>query len=180
MLKNANWMICAQLNLNSIRSKFDQLVNTINNNIDIVMLSETKVDPPFSIVQFHIQVFSEHYRFHRNHSNNGILLCISESIPSKPILNKIKIKRSFVEINWRNKSWVLCYSYNPKKSLISEHLKKIGKNLKIFSSNYAATWSTFKSKKIHPQKRSFCFSKKNFLVPKNLKTLLVFLVFSVL
>ena len=31
---------------------------------------------------------------------------------------------------------VLCYSYNPKKPLISEHLDEIGKNLDLFLSKY--------------------------------------------
>ena len=36
-LKNVNRLICAQLNINSIRNKFDLLVNLISNNIDILM-----------------------------------------------------------------------------------------------------------------------------------------------
>ena len=46
-LKNVNRLICAQLNINSIRNKFDSLVNVINNNIDILMISEAKLDPSF-------------------------------------------------------------------------------------------------------------------------------------
>ena len=46
-LKNVNRLICAQLNINSIGNKFDSLVNIINNNIDILMISEIKLDPPF-------------------------------------------------------------------------------------------------------------------------------------
>ena len=44
----------------------------------------------------------------------------------------------FVEINLRKKSgfFVLCCSYNPKKSLISEHLNKIDKNLDLLLTKY--------------------------------------------
>ena len=38
--KNVNRLICAQLNMNSIRNKFESLVDIINNNIDILMISE--------------------------------------------------------------------------------------------------------------------------------------------
>ena len=39
-LKNVNSLICAQLNINSIRNKFDSLVNITNDNTDILMISE--------------------------------------------------------------------------------------------------------------------------------------------
>ena len=58
-LKNVNRMICAQLNINSIRNKFNSLVDITNNNIDILMISETKLDPSFPNGQFHIHGFSE-------------------------------------------------------------------------------------------------------------------------
>ena len=48
-LKNVNRLICAQLNITSIRNKFDSLVNIINNNIQVVMISETKLNPSFRI-----------------------------------------------------------------------------------------------------------------------------------
>ena len=46
------------------------------------------------------------------------------------------IERFFVEINLRGKKWVLCCSYNPKKSLILEHLNETGKNLDLLLSKY--------------------------------------------
>ena len=46
------------------------------------------------------------------------------------------IEGLFVEINLRKKKWLLCCSYNPKKSLISNHLKEIGNNLDLLSSKY--------------------------------------------
>ena len=63
------------------------------------MLSETKLDPPFSTGQFHIHGFFEPYRIDRNSSGGGILLYIREDIPSKLILTKTTIDGFFVEIN---------------------------------------------------------------------------------
>ena len=48
-LKNINRLLCARLNVKFIRNKFDSIVDIVNNNIDILMISETKVDP--SLVQ---------------------------------------------------------------------------------------------------------------------------------
>ena len=62
-LKNVNRLICAQLNINSLRNKFDSLINIINNNIDILMISETKLDPSFPTGQFYIHGFSEPLKF---------------------------------------------------------------------------------------------------------------------
>ena len=135
-LKNVNRLICAQLNINSLRNKFESLINIINNNIDILMISETKLDISFPTGQFHIHGFSEPYRFDRNSSGGGILLYIREDIPSKLILTKMTIEGFFVEINLRKKRWLLCCSYNPKKPLISEHLNEIGKNLDLLLSKY--------------------------------------------
>ena len=91
-LKNVNRLICTQLNINSIRNKFDQLVNIINNNIDILIISETKLDARFPSGQFYIHDFSEPYRFDRNGNGGGILLYIREDIPSKLILTKMTIE----------------------------------------------------------------------------------------
>ena len=78
-------MICAQLNLNSIRKKFDSLVDIIKNNIDILMISETKLDPSFPTGHFHIHGFSKPYRFDRNGNGGGILVYICKDISSKLI-----------------------------------------------------------------------------------------------
>ena len=75
----------------------------MNNNIDILMIPETKLDPSFPNGQFHIHGFSERYWFDRNGNGGGILLYISEDIPSKLILTKMTIERFFVEINLRKK-----------------------------------------------------------------------------
>ena len=43
-MNNINRLIIGQLNINSLRNKFDQLSAMINGNIDIFMISETKLD----------------------------------------------------------------------------------------------------------------------------------------
>ena len=135
-LKNVNRSICAQLNINSLRNKFDSLINIISNNIDILMVSETKLDLSFPTGQFHIHGFSEPYRLDRNSSSGGILLYIHTDIPSKLIFTKMTIEQFFVEVNLRKKRCLLCCSYNPKKPLISEHLNEISKNLDLLLSKY--------------------------------------------
>ena len=64
-LKNVNRLICAHLNINSVRNKFDSLVNITNNSNDILMISETKIDSSFPVGQFLIHGFCEPYRLNK-------------------------------------------------------------------------------------------------------------------
>ena len=57
-LKNPNRLIIAQLNINSLRNKFDSLVRMLNNNLDILLISETKVDFSFPTAQFQIEGYA--------------------------------------------------------------------------------------------------------------------------
>ena len=52
---NFNRLVLAHININSIRNKFDTLVQQIN-NIDILMVSETKLDNSFPDAVFNRRV----------------------------------------------------------------------------------------------------------------------------
>ena len=86
-LRNRNpfRVIIGHININSIRNKFEPLVSFINNNLDILMISETKIDDTFPDSQFLIKGFSVPYRLDRTAKGGGILLYIREDIPSKRI-----------------------------------------------------------------------------------------------
>ena len=81
------------------------------------MILETKLDPCFHNGQFHIDGFSESYRFYGNGNGGGIFLYIREDIPSKLIITKMTIEGFFVEIDLRKNKWVFCCSHNSKKVL---------------------------------------------------------------
>ena len=86
-LRNQNpfRVIIGHININSIRNKFESLVSFINNNLDILMISETKIDDTFPDSQFLIDGFSVPYRLDRTAKGGEILLCIREDILSKHI-----------------------------------------------------------------------------------------------
>ena len=67
-------LIIAQLNINSIRNKFDLLNEQISNNIDILGISETKLDPSFSPSQFHIAGYMPSIRADKNRHGGGFTL----------------------------------------------------------------------------------------------------------
>ena len=80
----------SHLNINSFPDKFDALSLIVKNNVDILMISETKLDDSFPTAQFLLHGFSTPYRLQRNSKGGGILLYIKEDIPSRLLNIKSK------------------------------------------------------------------------------------------
>ena len=135
--KNLNRLILARLNINTIRNKFDQLVNGIKGNIDVLMISETKLDDSFPSMQFLIEGYGPSYRLDRNSHGGGILVYEREDIPCNLIpMKNCTIEGFFLELNLRSMKWLISCSYNPHRTFISHHLSSTGKNLDLLSGNY--------------------------------------------
>ena len=117
--KNVNNIIIAQININSTKNKFELLSHFVSGNIDILIITETKLDKSFPSGQFLLHGYSEPFRLDRNQFGGGLLVFIREDI-SCSILNikQLTIEALFIEINLRKK-WLLCCSYNPHKNLIA-------------------------------------------------------------
>ena len=88
-IKNISKIIIATLNVNSIRGKFEQLKTIISGNIDILVITESKIDESFPSAQFLLDGFSPPYILDRNKYGGVILIYVREYIPSK-ILKKYK------------------------------------------------------------------------------------------
>ena len=56
-------LILGHLNINSVRNKFEALTYIIDNNIDLLLISETKLDDSFPTAQFQMKGFSVPYRY---------------------------------------------------------------------------------------------------------------------
>ena len=57
-INNPSRIIFGHTNINSNTNKFEQLIYIVNNEMDILMLSETKLDDTFSTSQFLMQGYS--------------------------------------------------------------------------------------------------------------------------
>ena len=68
-----------------MRNRFDLLMSIIKNEIDIFMISETKIDNSFQISQFTMTGYSIPLRLDRTSHGGGILLFIREDIPCRII-----------------------------------------------------------------------------------------------
>ena len=78
-VKNVNRLITGNLNINSISNKFDQLKLFVQGKIDILIVTETKLDSTFPTSQFVIDGYSEPYRFDRNRNGRGVLFIFEKT-----------------------------------------------------------------------------------------------------
>ena len=98
-----NNLIIADLYINSIRNKFDLLKELVSDSIDILALSETKLDGSFPSSQFHIEGYMPPIRADRNRNEGGLLIFTNEGVPVKevPLLSSTEkeIEAKAIEIN---------------------------------------------------------------------------------
>ena len=100
--KNLGKIVIGHLNINSIRQKFDSLIEITAGNIEILMISKSRLDESFPKGQFLTKGFSEPQRLDRNSKGGGIMLFIREDIPSKLLsTEKNSIEAFYIEVNLR-------------------------------------------------------------------------------
>ena len=114
-IANLNNVIIGQLNINSLRNKFSSLIELVHGNIDILILTETKLDHTFPEKQFFIPGYKKPYRLDRKNNGGGVMIYIREDIPSD-ILIKHKLPSNIeaicVEINLRKNRLLLIGAYH--------------------------------------------------------------------
>ena len=74
-------MLTDQLNINFIASKFEPLVTLIKDNVDLLMISETKVDDTFPTEQFKMEGYSKPVRQDRNCHGGGLMIFSRDDLP---------------------------------------------------------------------------------------------------
>ena len=65
-IQSPDTLILGHLKINLVRNKFEALTYIIDNNIDLLLISEAKLDDSFPIAQFQMKSFSVPYRYDRN------------------------------------------------------------------------------------------------------------------
>ena len=135
---NTNKIIIAELNINSIRNKFEQLVENIDKNVDILLIVETKLDDSFPIKQFYIEG-SQQFRLDRSSHGGGLILYVRDNIPIKQLKQFCihdDVEAIAIEINLWKRKWFICGSYNPQENKIIHHLDHVGKLIDFYLSMY--------------------------------------------
>ena len=96
--KNTSSLIRGHVNIDSLRNKFEMLKDWIKDNVDILLISETKLDEFFPICQFQIDGFSTPYRRDKDKNAGGV-----QNMPPKLVSfkNDNTIEQIFIESNLR-------------------------------------------------------------------------------
>ena len=135
--KNVDKIILGHLNINSIRNKFDLLVDMVKDKVDVLVISETKIDGTFPNEQFKAPGYSNPIRLDRNDRGGGLLLYTRSDIPTRQLtLMHRTIECIITEMTISKKKWLVVGTYNPHKSQISDHLLKLGQNLEHYLKSY--------------------------------------------
>ena len=102
-IANINRLMIAHIKINSIQIKSEMLSNSIESNLDIQMISETKLEATFLSNQFTIEGYMAPIRVDRNGRGGGILLYIREDILARLLTTSLPkdFGRFFIELNLR-------------------------------------------------------------------------------
>ena len=88
-------IVLAHLNINFLRNKLDLLADKINGNVDVLTISETKLDDAFPAGQFKIPGDASPFRLVRNQNGGGILVFIGEDVPVNILPSEEKLLEVF-------------------------------------------------------------------------------------
>ena len=121
-----------------MRNKFESLSTQVKGNVDVLMVSETKIDYTFPVGNFVIDGLSTPYQLDRDSNGGGIMLYVKEDflLTCLPRMKKSHIESFYVELNLRNEKWLINCSYNPNKSMIGNHLDALSTYLDLHSTTY--------------------------------------------
>ena len=141
-MKYVKNVIIGHLNINSIANKFESLNYIVNDNIDILVIGETKLDETFTEKLFIINGFKKPYRLDRNHDGGGVMIYVRGDIPSKEVVKHKftkNIEAIFIEINLRKNKFLLVGTYHSTNREYGasdiDYFEQIGLALDVYS-NY--------------------------------------------
>ena len=131
-------IIISYININSIRNKLDNLEIMMGELVDVLTISESKLDGTFPTSQFEMQGFKRPYRLDVSDQSGGLLTFVRNDIPSRK-LTDFKLPKDIqiipVELNLRKVKWLLLNIYKHPKQNVSYFLEILS-NMIIWYSSY--------------------------------------------
>ena len=102
---------------------FDLLTQQVKENVDILIISETKLDESFSDEQLRVPGLAAPFQKDWNSFGGGIMVLIREDILSKFLLLEPEpFEGLYIELSLRRKKWLINCSYNPHINSLPNHL----------------------------------------------------------
>ena len=99
--------------MDSLGNKFELLTEKAKENVDILSISEAKIDKSFSDTQLTIDCCSNPHRVDRNEKGGGIMLLFREGLAVKVLLIDKCNESCYVEVILEKTKWLINYSYSP-------------------------------------------------------------------
>ena len=137
--KHLDRPVIAHLNINFINPKFEQLSSLIKDRVDILLVSETKLDASFPKSNFIIEGYKDPIRLDRDCHGGGVMFFIRDDLASKEIETynlPDNVEGLFLEMIIRKSKWLVFGGYNPHKEKAPDFLKHVSKELDALLPKY--------------------------------------------
>ena len=142
--KNPKIIIFSYLNINSVWNK--SMFTLISENVDILLVVETKLHSPFPTAQFLIPRLHHPFWLDKNRWSGGLLLYVKGSILDRVLTSFSKpadTEEIVFEINLRKEKWLLVGIYKPPSLNSQYFLDTLSDLLNFYSNHYddkSYTW----------------------------------------
>ena len=126
------------MNINAINNKFEQLKYIIKNNINVLTVTETKLDSSFPSGQFSIDGLAKPFRRGINKNGGGMVIFVRDDIPSIEIkvnFLPFDVECLFIELNIRKMKWLVVGCYHPSSKNDDYYFCNLSKVLNTLNSN---------------------------------------------
>ena len=127
------------MNINSISSKFGSLTSLIKDTIDLLLITESKLDDTFPSDQFKIEGFSRPIRLDRNRNGGGLIIFVREGLTCKELKPRRlypELECTFLELRIRQCKWLVVMGYNPQKEKIVNFIDQLSLEIDQHLPNY--------------------------------------------
>ena len=130
--KNIERPVIAHLNINSISSKFEPLMSLVKDNVDFLVITESKIDDTFPLGQFQIEGFARPIRLDRTRNGGGVIIFIRDDLTCHELTPRVlypELECTFLEMRIRQSKWLVVAGYNPHKENTTKFLNAISEEL---------------------------------------------------
>ena len=110
--KNADRPVIGQLNINFIAPKFEPLESLMKGNVDLLLVTETKVDDTFPTEQFKIQGYSKPIRLDRDRNGGGLMIFARDDLACHELRSHklpSDVECTFLEMRIRQSKWLITH-----------------------------------------------------------------------
>ena len=128
-------VIIGHLNVNSVRNKIASISEINKNALDVMLLSETKLDESFKTAQFMLPGYQKPFRRDRSANGGGLLFYTNENLVCHQVDAGIPsdIEAIFVELNLRSQKWLIVGIYKPPSQSAKYFLESLNSVLSSLS-----------------------------------------------